>query len=72
MKVYSSKDELLALQVNNLNDSNVPSVELNSEDPSAAAIFDISSNESSPLASCSCCSTVNSDLKNLEDQFNDF
>ena len=72
MKVYSSKDELLALQVNNLNDSNVPSVELNSEDPSAAAIFDISSNESSPLASCGCCSTVNSDLKNLEDQFNDF
>jgi len=72
MKVYSSKDELLALQVNNSNDPNVPSVELNSEDASAAAVFDISSNESSPLASCGCCSTVNSDLKNLEDQFNDF
>ena len=50
----------------------MPSVELNSEDASAAAVFDISSNESSPLASCGCCSTVNSDLKNLEDQFNDF
>ena len=72
MKVYSSKDELLALQVNNSNGPNVPSVELNSEDASAAAVFDISSNESSPLASCGCCSTVNSDLKNLEDQFNDF
>ena len=74
MKVYSSKDELLALQVNNLSDSNVPSVELTkSEEPSAAAVFDICSNESSPLASCGCCSTVNSDPKNLEnDQFNDF
>ena len=72
MKVYSSKDELLALQVNS-SDSNVPSVELaNSKEPSAAAVFDISSNESSPLASCGCCSTVNSDLKNLENQFNDF
>ena len=67
MKVYSSKDELLALQVNNSSDSNVPSVELaNSKEPSAAAVFDISSNESSPLASCECCSTGNSDLKNLE------
>ena len=73
MKVYSSKDELVALQVNNSSDSNVPSVELaNSKEPSAAAVFDISSNESSPLASCGCCSTVNSDLKNLENQFNDF
>ena len=44
----------------------------NSEEPFAAAVFDISSNESSPLASCGCCSTVNSDLKNLENQFNDF
>lgn len=73
MKAYSSKDELLALQVNNLNDSSVPSVELaNSEEPAAAAAYDISSNESSPLASCGCCFTVNSDLKNLENQFNDF
>ena len=64
MKVYFSKDELLALQVNNSSDSNVPSVELaNSKEPSAAAVFDISSNESSPLASYGCCSTVNSDLK---------
>ena len=44
----------------------------NSEEPFAAAVFDISSNELSPLASCGCCSTVNSDLKNLENQFNDF
>ena len=67
MKVYSSKDELLALQVNNPSDSNVPSVELTkSEEPSAEAVFDISSNESSPLSSCECCSTVNSDPKNLE------
>ena len=75
MKVYSSKDELLALQVNNCNpnDLNMPSVELaNSEEPSAAPVFDISSNESSPLASRGCYSTVNSDLKNLENQFNDF
>ena len=73
MKVYSSKDELLALQVNNSSDSNVPSVELaNSKEPSAAAVFDISSNESSPLASCECCSLVNSDVMNLEIQFNDF
>ena len=51
----------------------MPSVELaNSKEPSAAAVFDISSNESSPLASCGCCSTVNSDLENLENQFNDF
>ena len=72
MKVYSSKDELLALQVNNSSDSTVPLVELaNSKEPSAAAVFDISSNESSPLASGGCCSTVNSDLKNLENQFND-
>ena len=60
-------------KANNSSDSNVPSVELaNSKEPSAAAVFDISSNESSPLASCGCCSTVNSDLKNLENQFNDF
>ena len=73
MKVYSSKDELLALQVNNSSDSNVPSDELaNSKEPSAVAVFDISSNESSPFFSCGCCSTVNSDLKNLENQFNDF
>ena len=58
MKVYSSKDELLALQAYNPNVSNVPSVELaNSEEPSAAAV---STNESRPLASCGRCSTVNS------------
>ena len=47
MKVYSSNDELLALKVNNPNDSNVPLAELvYSEEPSATAVFDISSNES--------------------------
>ena len=43
MKVYSSNDELLSLQVNNPNDSNVLLAELAySEEPSAAAVFDIS------------------------------
>ena len=73
IKVYSSKDELHAPQDNNSSDLNVPLIELaNSNEPSAAAVFDISSNESSPLASRGCCSTVISDLKNLENQFNDF
>ena len=43
MKVYSSNDELLTLQVNHPNDSNVLLGELAySEELSAAAVFDIS------------------------------